>query len=93
MNRCHRCHDTIPYRQPANERQRLSHNPRNRSAKVGGDPAESDQLRVRFLVWVGKRSYATALRVAGIEYGHGMKWLAGGILRAEYQALVLKVVD
>jgi hypothetical protein len=57
-------------------------------ALQAGPANESDRLRPLFLVWVGKRSYAAALKAAGIDYGHGMKWLAGGILREEYQRKV-----
>ena len=85
--------DPIPWQQPASKRQRLTHNPRLRTANLGGDPVESDRLRPLFLAYIGKRSQAAGLREAGIDYGHGMKWLAGTVtLRQEFQAVVAELV-
>lgn len=61
-------------------------------ANLAGSVYESDALRPLFLRWIGKRSNAAALRVAGLDYTHGMRWLAGGVLRADQQAIVREVL-
>lgn len=86
--------DPIPWQQPAVKRQRLAHNPRNRTSQLKGDPAESARLRLPFLRWIGNRTQAAGLKAAGIDYGHGMAWLAEKVvLREEYQPIVRRLLD
>ena len=54
-------------------------------ANLAGSVYESDALRGPFLRWIGKRSNAAGLKVAGLDYTHGMRWLAGGVLRTDQQ--------
>ena len=61
-------------------------------ANLGGDVAESDRLRPLFFRWLGNRSQATGLRLLGIDYGHGMRWAAGGVLGERYHQAVRDVV-
>lgn len=65
-----------------------------RHANQGGDPVESARLRPLFLVWVGKRSNAAALKAAGIPYGHGANWLNDrSVLGEEHQKNVRRLLD
>jgi hypothetical protein len=65
-----------------------------RSGSQGGDPAESERLIRPFLAWAGRRSNAVALKLAGIEYGHGSRWLSRtGVLADRYQIAVRKLLD
>jgi hypothetical protein len=86
--------DPIPWQQPAVKRQRMAHNPRIRAAQVKGDPFESARLRPYFLRWIGNRTQAAGLKVAGIDYCHGCAWLAEKtVLRDVYQPLVRRLLD
>lgn len=86
--------DPIPWQQPAVKRQRLTHNPRLRASQVRGDPFESARLRPLFLRWIGNRTQAAGLKAAGIDYGHGMAWLAEKtVLRDEYQPIVRRLLE
>jgi hypothetical protein len=67
---------------------------RRRNAGMGGDPDESKRLIRPFLAWAGRRSNAVALKLAGIEYGHGSRWLGRtGVLADRYQIAVRKLLD
>jgi hypothetical protein len=61
---------------------------------MGGDPVRSDQLRDPFLRWMGNRTNATGLRLAGVDYPHGMRWLAGnGVLADRFQVKVRALLE
>ncbi len=67
---------------------------RRRNANCGGDHIESKRLRGPFLRWSGRRTHAAALKAAGIDYHHGMRWLSEtGILADRYQAIVRDMLD
>jgi hypothetical protein len=68
--------DNIPWQQMASKRRRLTHNPRNRTGQLKGDPAESARLRLPFLRWIGNRTQAAGLRPPGSTIAMGARgWL------------------